>query len=95
MQQEELLSLAINDKVQRGVHHHQQVIDQDCHPRPFGKLCPLPVKDVDELVNGYEDLADVADEEEKDDAEEDQGYSAVTAASRLLLNNGKKIHFFK
>jgi hypothetical protein len=66
------------------------VVNQHSHSCPFGELCPLAVQDVDELVDGDEDLTDVADEEEEDDSKEDQGDPTVATASRLFLLIGEK-----
>ena len=80
--------LAVNDKVERRVDDVQEVVDGYEVLDKIGRveLClPGAVVLVVQLDAGDDDLADVADEEEDDDAYQHQGDVAVAPPPGLLL----------
>ena len=61
------------------------MVDGDSVSGPGRERRPLAVDDVDQLVEGDEDLPDVAEQEQEDDAEEHERDAAVASPPGLLL----------
>ena len=65
------------------------MVDGDSVSGPGRERRPLAVDDVDQLVEGDEDLPDVAQQEEEDDPEEHESDAAIASTSGLLLRVGE------
>ena len=65
------------------------MVDRDGVACPSRKCRSLAIDDVDQLVEGDEDLPDVAQQEEEDDPEEHESDAAIASTSGLLLRVGE------
>ncbi len=76
---------AVNDKVERRVDDHEQVIRRNHVGCPSWKSRAFSIQQIEHLVERDENLPDVANDEKHDNADEHKGYASISPTSRGLL----------
>ena len=76
---------AVNDKVQRGVYHDEEVVENDGVAGPLRKHGPFAIQNINQFINRNGHFANVTHQKEQDNAKEDHRNVSVSSSPSPFL----------
>ena len=76
---------AVNDKVQGGVYHYEEVVENDGIAGPLRKHGPLTIQNISQFINRNGHFSNVTQQKKQDDSKQNHGNVSVPSSTSPFL----------